>query len=80
MEELAGTSLEALEALALKGSPRANTCQVAIRTLRATAALGGSLRRAAAWSRCRGGATGSSAATRPGRLRPRPQRSVLGPA
>ena len=41
MEELAGTSFAALEALRLKGSLRASTCQEAIRTLRATAALAG---------------------------------------
>jgi hypothetical protein len=41
MEELAGTSLAALEALRLKGSLRARTCQEAIRILRATAALAG---------------------------------------
>jgi hypothetical protein len=41
MEELAGTSLVALEALRLNGSLRARTCQDAIRTLRATAALAG---------------------------------------
>ena len=39
MEELAGTSVVALEALRLKGSLRASRCQEAIRTLRATAAL-----------------------------------------
>ena len=41
MEELAGTSVVALEAHRLKGSLRARTCQQAIRTLRATAALAG---------------------------------------
>jgi hypothetical protein len=37
MEELAGTSVVALEALRLKGSLRARTCQQEIRIFRATA-------------------------------------------
>jgi hypothetical protein len=41
MEELAGTRSVAREALGLNGSRRASTCQAAIRTLRATAALAG---------------------------------------
>jgi hypothetical protein len=41
MEELAGTSSEALMALGLKGWFRDRTCQVAMSTLRATAAFAG---------------------------------------
>src|SRR5262249_24516214 len=41
MEELAGAWWAALEALGLNGSLKERTCQVAIRTLRATAALAG---------------------------------------
>jgi hypothetical protein len=41
VEELAGTSLGALDAHRLKGSLRTRTCQQAISTLRATAALAG---------------------------------------
>src|SRR4051794_31847908 len=41
MEELAGTGSVARGALGLKGSPSERMCQLAIRTLRATAALAG---------------------------------------
>src|SRR5215203_927455 len=41
MEELAGTGSAAREALGLNGSPSERMCQVAIRILRATAALAG---------------------------------------
>src|SRR3954447_4974066 len=56
--ELAGTIGATRGAAGLKGSLRARTCQAAIRTLRATAALAAlpcpCRRRTSTWGRCRG--------------------------
>src|SRR6266496_749557 len=58
LEELAGTVGAAALAAGLKGSLRASTCQQAIRTLRATAALAAlpfpCRRRTSTYSRCQG--------------------------